>query len=144
MGPCVVPSDPCHPTPSVLQLFELAALIADPRAPRQPVHPDTGFREGEGAAAITAFVALQDVDELMGPTCIIPGTHTAEAHVRFNNRDDGGRERVALLREKPNHVGVSRRAKRAKRTRVLAAGSSPARLCEASHGAPRRLWRPET
>ena len=121
------------------ELFELAALISDPRSPRQPVHPDTPFRQGEGAAAITAFVALQvstripagrdtlsntllnihrvhprshpgprpqDVDEEMGPTSVIPGTITAEAHERFNNRDDGGRERVALLREKPNHVGV--------------------------------------
>lgn len=51
---------------------------------------------------------VQDVDEAMGPTAVLPGTHTAEAHEKFNNRDDGGRERVALLREKPNHVGVSR------------------------------------
>lgn len=41
------------------QLFELAALISDPRAPRQPVHPDTPFRQGEAAAAVTAFIALQ-------------------------------------------------------------------------------------
>jgi len=88
------------------ELFELAALISDPRAPRQPVHPDTPFRQGESAASITAFVALQDVDASMGPTAVIPGTHTAEAHEKFNNRDDGGRQRVALLREKPNHLGT--------------------------------------
>jgi len=88
------------------ELFELAALISDPRSPRQPIHPDTPFRQGEGAVAITAFVALQDVDEAMGPTAVIPGTHTAEAHERFNDRDDGGRERVAMLRERPNHLGV--------------------------------------
>ena len=41
------------------ELFELAALVSDPRSPRQPVHPDTPFRQGEGAAAVTAFVALQ-------------------------------------------------------------------------------------
>ena len=89
------------------ELFELAALVSDPRAPRQPVHPDTPFREADpGASIITAFVALQDVDESMGPTDIIPNTHTAEAHARFNNNDDGGRERVALLRELPNHRGT--------------------------------------
>jgi len=90
------------------ELFELAALVSDPRAPRQPAHPDTPFRAGEDAAVITAFVALQDVDEDMGPTSVIPRTHTEKAHERFNNKDDGGRERVALLRETPNHVGVLR------------------------------------
>jgi len=90
------------------ELYELAALVSDPRSPRQPVHPDTPFRVGDAAAIITTFVALQDVDETMGPTAIIPQTHTAEAHERFNTKDDGGRERVALLREYPNHVGVLR------------------------------------
>jgi ectoine hydroxylase-related dioxygenase (phytanoyl-CoA dioxygenase family) len=90
------------------ELFELAALISDPRAPRQPAHPDTPYRTGEGAAVVTAFVALQDVDEDMGPTSVIPRTHTQDAHERFNNKDDGGRERVALLRETPNHIGVLR------------------------------------
>ena len=88
------------------ELFELSALVSDPRSPRQPVHPDTPWREDQGAAAITAFVALQDVDAEMGPTSIIPQTHTEESHKRFNSRDDGGREKVALLRQKPNHVGV--------------------------------------
>ena len=88
------------------ELFELAALVSDPRSPRQPVHPDTPFRRGDGAAVYTAFVALQDVDEAMGPTAVIPKTHTEEAHARFNDKDDGGRERVALLRETPNHLGV--------------------------------------
>ena len=88
------------------ELFELAALVSDPRAPRQPVHPDTPFKAGDGAAIVTTFVALQDVDETMGPTGFIPQTHTSEAHVRFNTKDDGGRERVALLRERPNHVGI--------------------------------------
>jgi ectoine hydroxylase-related dioxygenase (phytanoyl-CoA dioxygenase family) len=88
------------------ELFELAALIADPKAPRQPVHPDTPYREGEGAAIITTFCALQDIDAEMGPTDIVPRTHTAEAHERFNAKDDGGREKVALLREYGNHKGV--------------------------------------
>jgi len=89
------------------ELFELSAVIADPGAPRQPMHPGTAFRAGDpDAAVVTAFVALQDVTEDMGPTCIIPGTATAEAHARFNDLADGGRERIALLREMPNHVGT--------------------------------------
>ena len=88
------------------ELFELAALVSDPGSPRQPIHPDTTYREGDGASIVTAFIALQDVNADMGPTAIIPRTHTAVAHERFNSRDDGGRERVALLRETPNHLGV--------------------------------------
>lgn len=90
------------------ELFELAALISDPRSPRQPVHPDTPHREGSGVAVLTTFVALQDVEENMGPTVIIPQTQTAEAHARFNSRDDGGRAKLALLRQQPNHLGVLR------------------------------------
>ena len=88
------------------ELFELGALVSDPRAPRQPVHPDTPYRDGQGAAAITAFFALQDVESDMGPTGIIPGTHTKECHEKFNSKDDGGRQRIQILREKPNHIGV--------------------------------------
>ena len=42
----------------------------------------------------------------MGPTSVLPRTHTQPAHERFNSKDDGGREKVALLRETPNHVGI--------------------------------------
>ena len=52
------------------------------------------------AAAPTSAAA-----RVLGPTALIPGSITADAHERFNSRDDGGRERVALLREAPNHVG---------------------------------------
>ena len=106
------------------ELFELAALVSDPRAPRQPVHPDTPFKAGDGAAIVTTFVALQDVDESMGPTGFIPQTHTSEAHARFNTKDDGGRERVALLREQPNHVGI------------LSIGGAHPKHASAHHDAP--------
>ena len=88
------------------ELFELSALISDPKSPRQPVHPDTPFREGEGTAVLTAFVALQDIDDAMGPTFFLPGSHTGDAHAAFNSRDDGGREKIALLRETPNARGL--------------------------------------
>ena len=63
-------------------------------------------RDPPAPTVTSCYSPFQDVDEEMGPTSVIPGSITAEAHERFNNRDDGGRERVALLREKPNHVGV--------------------------------------
>ena len=62
------------------ELYELAALVSDPGARAQPVHPDTPFYEGEGAAVMTAFVALQPVDASMGPTLFLPGTHSRAAH----------------------------------------------------------------
>lgn len=63
------------------ELFELAALISDPGAPRQALHPDTAYQPG-GATVCTAFIALQDIDASMGPTVFLPGTHTdPDAHV---------------------------------------------------------------
>ena len=41
-------------------LFECAALVADPHAPRQPIHPDTAYQQPAAAPLIlTVFVALQ-------------------------------------------------------------------------------------
>jgi len=69
------------------QLYELAALISLPGASRQPIHPDTPIVPGkgtdEGATILTAFCALQDIDETMGPTIFLPATHNAEAHASF-------------------------------------------------------------
>ena len=69
------------------ELYELAALISNPGAARQPVHPDTPILASkgtdEGATILTAFCALQDIDETMGPTLFLPATHTAEAHASF-------------------------------------------------------------
>ena len=83
------------------QLYELAALISDPGSPQQPFHPDTPYRDDQGVAVLTAFIALQPVDETMGPTLFVPGSHTAEAHAAFNQRDDGGDARLAVLRRQP-------------------------------------------
>ena len=41
-------------------LFECAALVADPHAPRQPIHPDTAYQQpSAGPLILTVFVALQ-------------------------------------------------------------------------------------
>jgi len=85
------------------ELFELAALVSDPGAPRQPVHPDTPHKEGVDAPAIiTGFLALQDVDEAMGPTVFLPRTHTAPVHARFN--DEAGKAEV--LKQSSQALGV--------------------------------------
>jgi ectoine hydroxylase-related dioxygenase (phytanoyl-CoA dioxygenase family) len=87
-------------------LYELAALISDPGSPQQPFHPDTRFRDDQGVAVLTAFVALQPVDERMGPTQFLPASHTADAHAAFNTRDDGSRAFHALLRSRPTYRGL--------------------------------------
>ena len=95
------PHPPTHLSPAHGRLYELAALISAPGSRAQPLHADFPYREGEGAAIVIAFVALQDVEPDMGPTDILPRTHTAEAHARFN-----GAERLALVRECPNTRGL--------------------------------------
>ena len=74
------------------QLYELGALISEPGASCQPVHPDTPIAEGkgtdEGPTVLTAFCALQDIDTAMGPTLFLPATHTAAAHSAFFTYDN--------------------------------------------------------
>jgi ectoine hydroxylase-related dioxygenase (phytanoyl-CoA dioxygenase family) len=53
------------------ELFELAAFYTSPGAGRQVVHADTLW--SKQPALYTCAVALQDVDEEMGPTLFIPG-----------------------------------------------------------------------
>ena len=88
------------------ELYELAALISDPNSPQQPFHPDTPYRDDQGVAVLTAFVALQPIDATMGPTKFVPGSHTAAAHEAFNSQEDGGRAKLALLRSRPTYTGV--------------------------------------
>jgi hypothetical protein len=60
------------------ELQELAVVVADPGAGPQVLHADADW--SERATMFTAFIALQDVDDRMGPTRFLRGTHTAEAH----------------------------------------------------------------
>ena len=88
-------------------LYELAAMISEPGAQRQPIHPDTPFRPdadadadagaGAGSAAplLTCFVALQDVAVAMGPTLFLLGTHADGAlHARVDDPDPAVRARA--------------------------------------------------
>ena len=53
-------------------------------APRQPLHADTP--RSDAPVLLTAFLALQDIDEDMGPTTFLPGTHAdAEAHAALSS-----------------------------------------------------------
>lgn len=74
-------------------VVELSALVSDPGAIRQPWHPDSLLPSLVGAPLYTCFVALQNVTSSMGPTRVLPGTHTEEFHRRF--RDDGYKGRRA-------------------------------------------------
>ena len=59
-------------------LYELSALVSDPGAQSQSIHPDTEFETV--CPLYTIFVALQDVTEDMGGTIFMPGTNTMAHH----------------------------------------------------------------
>lgn len=61
---------------------ELSSIIVDPDADAQPIHPDAKF--SIHCPMWTVFCSLQDIDETMGPTVMLPGSHTKEAHEQFN------------------------------------------------------------
>ena len=66
-------------------LQEIACLISYPGSEQQPLHPDTPYSSPPSLYA--SFIALQDVDEDMGPTVYLPGTHTKAAHSEFYGGD---------------------------------------------------------
>ena len=85
---------------SKARLCEFAALVSDPGSSRQPVHPDTNYRRER--CVVTSFVALQDVEENMGPTVFIPGSHTASAHLAFREAGETGGAALAA----PHSVAI--------------------------------------
>ena len=60
------------------EFHELSALVSDPGASSQPIHPDSIFTTV--APMYTVFVALQDIDENMGPTIFLPRSNTKLEH----------------------------------------------------------------
>lgn len=65
-------------------LAELGVIRSMNGAPRQPLHADTP--RSDAPVLLTAFLALQDIDEDMGPTTFLPGTHAdAEAHAALSS-----------------------------------------------------------
>ena len=73
------------------ELFECAAIISAVGAAPQIVHSDTVFEAGRshlGPLLHTAFVALQDVTLLQGPTRFLLSTHTCtESHAQLGSGD---------------------------------------------------------
>ena len=65
------------------EFYELASVITDPGSIRQQVHPDLPFREE--APLYVIFLALQDVNEYMGPTTFLMKTHTSKENAKFND-----------------------------------------------------------
>lgn len=61
------------------RVVELAAFVTIEGAGRQIIHSDTPF--SRQASHYTCTVALQDIDEAMGPTVFIPRTHTEDAYL---------------------------------------------------------------
>ena len=76
---------------------ELSALVCDPGAAAQPLHPDTQILGARSAAPLlTAFIALDDVlAPERGPTEIVLRSHDAAAHCapRRPRRGGGGTRR---------------------------------------------------
>lgn len=53
------------------ELYELSTLISDPNSSAQPLHPDILYQDTIHPI-LTCFIALQDIDEQMGPTVFMP------------------------------------------------------------------------
>jgi hypothetical protein len=85
-------------------LYECSALVSDPGAPRQQIHPDTPFRRSP--VALTIFISLQDVTVEMGPTVFLPRSHTEACHEAYHSKDAPDMEEV--LRSHPCVTGIMR------------------------------------
>jgi hypothetical protein len=79
---------------------ELSALISDSGSASQPIHPDTEYTDE--APLYTCFVALQDVDDSMGPTVFLPRTHNRDVHERHK----ATKTKDALLAESEYRLGL--------------------------------------
>jgi ectoine hydroxylase-related dioxygenase (phytanoyl-CoA dioxygenase family) len=66
---------------------ELSALVSDPGSAPQPLHHDTGLFGGS-RRRVSMLLALQDVEEDMGPTVLFPGTNTPDWHIDYMARGE--------------------------------------------------------
>lgn len=69
-------------------LWELSAMRVRPGAKPQPIHPDTKWQQEE-PSALVVWIAMRDVTLDMGPTLLLPGTHTKPAHEAFHAAQGG-------------------------------------------------------
>eukprot|EP00747_Dinoflagellata_sp_TGD_P216450 gnl/TRDRNA2_/TRDRNA2_88996_c0_seq1.p1 gnl/TRDRNA2_/TRDRNA2_88996_c0~~gnl/TRDRNA2_/TRDRNA2_88996_c0_seq1.p1 ORF type:complete len:264 (-),score=49.36 gnl/TRDRNA2_/TRDRNA2_88996_c0_seq1:265-1056(-) len=85
-------------------LFDLAMMVSEKGAQRQPMHSDTPYQAQ--APLYTAFVALQDISVEMGPTLFMPGTHTETAQDQFIGSEI---DRQEVLQQAPLVVSTLRK-----------------------------------
>ena len=80
------PSGSSPPNSRMTRTSRGALRARRPGARSQPLHPDTQITGAHAHCRV--FLALDDVRADMGPTEVVPGTHTAEAHaaLREGNR----------------------------------------------------------
>ena len=82
-------------------LYELSVIISDSGSRAQQFHSDTqilGRSSEKDALLITIFVALQDVNEDMGPTLLYPRTHTRRFHeLYFGKKNSNATAQLAAL-----------------------------------------------
>lgn len=67
------------------EFYELASVITDPGSIRQQIHPDLPYNDV--APLYVIFLALQDVDEHMGPTTFLLKTQSAKENAIFHSGD---------------------------------------------------------
>ncbi|KAK3249672.1 hypothetical protein CYMTET_40908 [Cymbomonas tetramitiformis] len=93
-------------------LCELGVIASTPGALRQPVHPDTvctGDADEKPiyTSFIASFIALQDVTDVMGPTCLIPATNNVAAHTALCGIEH--QSHIDLLASSPSIRGTIRK-----------------------------------
>ena len=95
------------------QLYEMGSLISDPGSERQLLHADYNYQpdfQPDIPPALTCFVALQDIDESMGPTTFLPSSATEEYHeeiaVGQEYRYGDGSQKSKLLSQSTNHLST--------------------------------------
>jgi len=93
---------------SEASVCELSALVSDPGSAPQPVHHDTALFEGYSRKRVSMLVALQDVDEDMGPTVLFPGTNTTDWHGFLRLRGEKFKKELLEGRTQPHVLGTLR------------------------------------
>jgi len=88
-------------------------LMSDPGSERQLLHADYNYQpdfQPDIPPALTCFVALQDIDESMGPTTFLPSSATEEYHEEIAvGQDDGygdGQYKSQLLTKSANFLST--------------------------------------
>jgi hypothetical protein len=96
------------------RLVELSAIVSLPGAGRQHTHSDIPHAAGVARVAgsgstaglprlASCFTALHEVRSDMGPTCILPGSHSAAFHEADRGQATAFADALAVLRR---HAGV--------------------------------------